>query len=107
MKCSKCSHKTAVKDNRLKLSIDGRNTFRRRECIGCGYRFVTQESIYTVLDNRKDAFDAGHRRYNTGRPCTDMHYSDRYTLTYECVECRRLGNRATNEMRRETENAHK
>lgn len=38
---------------------------------------------------RKEAKSAGLKKYNTGKPCSKGHFSDRYTTTGQCVECLR------------------
>ncbi|MFH1242134.1 MAG: transcriptional regulator NrdR [Pseudomonadota bacterium] len=62
MKCPYCTKiNNKVIDSRL--SKDGRNIRRRRECLGCGRRFTTYEKLEDVLpmvvkkDGRREAFD--------------------------------------------------
>jgi hypothetical protein len=37
--------------------------------------------------NRKEAAMLGKSKYNTGQPCKNGHFSDRYTLNGICVAC--------------------
>ncbi|MBG23668.1 MAG: hypothetical protein CMF22_10120 [Idiomarinaceae bacterium] len=40
--------------------------------------------------SRKDAIKLGAKKYFTGKPCRDGHFSPRYTNNGTCVECKRL-----------------
>ncbi|MBN1613305.1 MAG: transcriptional repressor NrdR [Deltaproteobacteria bacterium] len=62
MKCPFCAHgENRVIDSRI--SKDGGAIRRRRECLGCGRRFTTYESVEEVLpvvvkkDGRREPFD--------------------------------------------------
>lgn len=67
MHCPFCQHDdTRVIDSRV--SDDGATIRRRRECVACGERFSTQETVELKLpaiikgDGRREAFDAGKLR---------------------------------------------
>ena len=47
MKCPVCASKTKVNDSRVNVdTVD-----RRRECLGCGYRFNTVELDQDMYEN--------------------------------------------------------
>ena len=39
---------------------------------------------------KNEALAGGFRKYNTGRPCVNGHYSDRYTLGGMCIACLKM-----------------
>lgn len=51
---------------------------------------------------RKRARRLGLKRYFTGEPCGHGHLSERYTDSYQCVECIRLRNKHINTKKRNT-----
>ncbi|WP_418461870.1 hypothetical protein [Frisingicoccus sp.] len=42
MKCPKCNGETRIINSRLK---EWNEVYRRRKCLGCGFRFSTMERI--------------------------------------------------------------
>ena len=42
------------------------------------------------LSTRKEALSAGKDRYFTGAPCSKGHVCERYTCSYNCVECQKI-----------------
>lgn len=44
----------------------------------------------TVPSTSSSAKALGISRFNTGKPCRYGHFSDRYTVSYSCVECHRV-----------------
>ena len=68
MRCPFCSHLvTKVKDSRE--NGEGDQVRRRRECVACGARFTSYETVELNLpriiksDNRREAFDE-HKSLN-------------------------------------------
>ncbi len=77
MRCPKC---TSIEDKVIdsRIARDGNNTRRRRECLECGHRFTTSETlvrdnlVVVKRDGRQEPFDrdklvravriAGHKR---------------------------------------------
>ncbi len=39
------------------------------------------------MSERQQALDNNETRYNTGKPCKNGHFSDRYTQSGTCVDC--------------------
>lgn len=62
MRCPKC---TSIEDRVIdsRIGKDGNNTRRRRECLECGYRFTTMETlvrdslVVVKRDGRQELFD--------------------------------------------------
>lgn len=56
MRCPVCGGQSTVKDSRLSKAVDNAIR-RRRECLGCGYRFSTLETVVDGDRRAKDAAD--------------------------------------------------
>ena len=40
-----------------------------------------------IIINRSQAVQSGVMRYYTGKPCTNGHIAERYTVSGACLEC--------------------
>lgn len=56
--------------------------------------------------SRKDARDAGRRRFFTGRPCKRGHLSERFVTTGNCVACNAERTKASTVLTNQTRTAH-
>lgn len=52
---------------------------------------------------RKEAKKLGLKRYNSGKPCSIGHLSDRYTSTGQCIECLKVWPHKNKEARKSIE----
>ena len=46
---------------------------------------------------RKEALNQGEKKYYTGRPCKNGHYSLRYSVSGSCEQCVRLADKLNKE----------
>lgn len=53
MNCPKCNEPEArVMDSRNRL--EGKEVYRRRRCLACGYRFTTLETVVKISTKKKE-----------------------------------------------------
>lgn len=78
MKCKKCGGKTQVTDT--EESLDGFAVLRRRQCLACGNRFKTIETIWESTrphkTNEKDTTFINAEGYRDETPGKAIYYAD-------------------------------